>query len=78
MNQTRKIVVEHYPVDRLPEELRLGLEDARDVTITIEAPSAEAVEKRPPLASLLGKGRGVYQTPEQADAAVRALRDEWP
>lgn len=75
MGEQRKIVAEHFPVEKLPEELRAGLADARHVTVTVE------VEEPPQQRSLLsfwGAGKGVYDSPEAAVDAIRKLRDEWP
>ena len=32
---------------------------------------------RYPLSSLIGKGKGAYDSPEQADEYIRKERDEW-
>ena len=74
MSDASKIVVENYPVNRLPEELqqRVGRDKVARVTI-------EAVRDMPDrdLVSFVGSGRGQYPTPEDALAAIRTLRDEW-
>jgi hypothetical protein len=36
-----KIVRRHYPVERLPEDLRQELPDVREVTVTIESVESE-------------------------------------
>jgi len=72
-----KIVREHYPVDRLPEDLREGIEGPY-VSVVIET---EKSAPRPQLtwqelrAKL--KERQVSVTTEEAVARIRALRDEW-
>jgi hypothetical protein len=72
-----RIVREHYPVSKLPEELREGLEPGASVTVTVE-------EERKPFSrdELLESfrearknARGV--TVEEAVARIRELRDEW-
>lgn len=78
MNQYRKIIVENFPVERLPEELRRGLEGSHDVTITLEAQVRTTEKGHAPLTSFLGKAKGLYETPEAAVAATRTLRNEWP
>ncbi len=78
MNQTRKIVVEHDPVDRLPEVLRRGLEGVHDVTVTTEeAPGIEtgAPEAAVPLTAFLGAGKG-FCPEDEAARFIRQLRDE--
>ena len=72
MTEQKKIVTEHFPVDRLPEELRRGIESGRMVRVVVEA---EPPQKRS-LRSFLGCGKGLYATPEEAVAEIRKLRDE--
>lgn len=74
MGEIGKIVTEHYPVERLPEELRQGIEAGQHVRVTVEA--EEQGEPRP-LHELMGCAKGLYATPEEAVAFIRQLRDEW-
>lgn len=75
MNQRRKIVIENYPADRLPEDLRRRVDDdAGRVTVTIESSDRSDL---PLLTSYIGQGKGCYSSPEEAIAAINALRDEW-
>ncbi len=74
MGETKKIVTEHYPVDKLPEELRRGLESGSSVRVTVE-PDDNADSARQDLSSLFGSGRGVYSE-EEAVTYIRRLRDE--
>jgi hypothetical protein len=74
-----KIVLEHYPASKLPQELREGIDLAATVKITVEE---EAVRKpmnreelRNSLLTARAKAKGV--TLEEAVARVRELRDEW-
>lgn len=73
MGEHSKIVVEHFPVDRLPDELRQGLEPGMTARIVIEPDDVEP--RRRKLSHLLGCGRGVY-TEEEAVSVIRKLRDE--
>ncbi len=74
-----KIVLEHYPASKLPDELRRGLAMEASVRITVE-------EERPP--PVFGdefkrqlmevrKNLKHHVTLEEAVARVRELRDEW-
>jgi hypothetical protein len=36
MGEIKKIVVEHYPVEKLPEDLRAGLEAGQSARVTVE------------------------------------------
>jgi hypothetical protein len=77
MGETKKIVIESNPVEELPEELRRGLESGQMVRVTVESPADDEQLPPPKLTSLVGSARGVYASPEEAVAAIRALRDEW-
>ena len=74
MSEPRKIIIENYPADRLPEDLRRRIDSEEPVRITLEQ---EDPHQRPPLTSYIGKGKGCYKSPEDAVDAIRALRDEW-
>lgn len=89
-DEMNKIVREHYPVDKLPEDLRQGLTAGQTVTITVEeenAPSLDDLEKmaenilaNPQPMSLRELRRMVGPsnvTSQEAVARIRALRDEW-
>ena len=75
-----KIVREHYPVEKLPEDWRqeLGLEG--NVTLTIVA-KAEMDADEADLSTLLARVRASRPKPpltaEDAVARIRALREEW-
>ncbi len=77
MGELKKIVVEGYPVERLPQELRDRLESQAPVRITIEQQSAGTKEPRP-LHEMFGFAKGLYasQGLEPTDF-IRQLRDEW-
>ena len=72
MGEHKKIVIEHYPVDKLPEELRRGLEAGAVVTITME--SEQGPRPKRSIVELFGKGGRVHTDPV---ADIRKLRDEW-
>ena len=73
-----RIVREHYPVSKLPEELREGLEPGASVTVTVE-------EERKPFTQeelreqflKVRKSLKPKVTVEEAAARIRELRDEW-
>jgi len=73
-----KIVLEHYPASKLPEDLRGNMSPDASVTIVIEeesplSGSREAVLKL--IRDAQARSRGV--TAEEAVARIRKLRDEW-
>jgi uncharacterized protein (DUF1786 family) len=73
MGETKKIVTEHYPAEKLPEELRKGLEEGQLVRVTVEPEGTRAITFD--LLSFLGAGAGVYST-DEAVSYIRTLRDE--
>jgi hypothetical protein len=73
MNEQKKIIVEHYPAKKLPDELRRGIDDRSTVRVTVEAePDGDLLR---PLLPLLGTGHGAYSE-EEAVSFIRRLRDE--
>ena len=76
MGEMKRIVTERFPVDKLPEELRRGLEGAHIVRVTVESNQEPDVAVSVlPLMSYFGAGRGCYSTAEAVDY-IRMLRDE--
>jgi hypothetical protein len=78
------IVRKHYPVEKLPEDLREGIPGGASVTVTITGEDSEARGEPMTTAEVVAllrrtqqanRGKGV--TPEAAAREVRALRDEW-
>ena len=78
MGEHKRIVIEDYPVENLPEELRGGIETGHRVTVTVEDRVKPAI---PDFETKLTRfwGACAYRgtTAEEAVARVRALRDEW-
>jgi hypothetical protein len=70
-----KIVREHYPAAKLPEELRAGIDPNASVTITVE------IEENPSavmsLEEMFELRRDVFPSQREVDDHVKALRDEW-
>lgn len=80
-----KIVRDHYPVEKLPADLREGLGDSATVKIVIEAeaePSSEP-KKLLTIEETLEMIRRYKElgypsvSSEEAVARIRELRDEW-
>lgn len=80
-----RIVREHYPVSKLPEELQKEFPGHDEVTLTIEARTPSQDDRTGPEPPYgwggfsryrhLAKPR--YNSTEEVVAHVRALRDEW-
>ena len=74
MTELKKIVVEGYPVERLPEELRRLLGSDAPVRVVLEQ-EAEAVCPDWPD---YGFAKGMYAEQGLAPTQyIRSLRDEW-
>jgi hypothetical protein len=69
------IVKSNYPVSKLPEDLRDGMDLSASVTVTV------TVEERPErvmtLEEIFAARRPPYRTKEEIDAEIRRQRDEW-
>lgn len=71
-------VIDDYPAARLPADLRGTIDPAARVRVTVAEQRAEPPPFKPKrLRDFIGAGKGVYESPEDAVAAIRALRDEW-
>jgi len=70
-----KIVKEHYPASRLPEDLRAGLDPDVEVTVTVEQETA--AHDIMTLEEIFAARRPPYRTAEEIDRAIRESRDEW-
>ena len=71
-----KIVREHYPAAKLPEDLREGVDPHATVTVTVavEEQRPEKVMTLEEIFSLTGFRR---RSKEEIDAEIRRQRDEW-
>lgn len=72
-----KIVREHYPVSKLPEDLREGIPPGASVRVVVEE-ERKPLSRDEMLASLQAArkhAKGV--TVEEAVTRIRELRDEW-
>jgi hypothetical protein len=73
-----KIVKEHYPAAKLPEDLREGLDPAQLVTITVavEEKRSEPAEVLT-LEEIFALRRPPYRSGDEIDEDLRRQRDEW-
>ena len=51
--------------------------EAEVIVLLGEAAESDDPEGLPSLESMFGAAKGVFRTPEEADAYLRELRDEW-
>jgi hypothetical protein len=70
-----RIVREHYPASKLPEDLRAGVNPASTVTVTVV--EEESVASTPTLDEIFASRRPPFRTANEIDAALRQQRDEW-
>ena len=76
MGETKKIVVVGFPVEKLPEELRVRFDPNAPVKITVEQGSDFEAPASRTMRSFFGSGPGLYESPEEVVAFIRKLRDE--
>lgn len=73
-----RIVREHYPVEKLPEDLRPSLDDTTHARVVVES---EAGPAPAPGEGHFSRWRHLRRTrfrdAEEIVAHIRALRDEW-
>lgn len=71
-----KIIREHYPASKLPEELREGIDPTGMVTVTVT--EEEGHPERPmTLEEILALRQPPYRTAEEIDRSIRSERDAW-
>jgi hypothetical protein len=71
-----RIVKEHYPASKLPDDLREGLAPGSQVTVTIVEEQASP-EKAMSLDELFALRRPPFRSGAEIDAELRRQRDEW-
>jgi hypothetical protein len=71
-----RIVKEHYPAEKLPEDLREGLPPGAQVTVTVIEEEARP-EKALSLDELFALRSPPFRTGAEIDAELRRQRDEW-
>jgi hypothetical protein len=72
-----RIVKEHYPASRLPEDLRAGVDPTATVTVTIVEEEAKPPEKIMSLEEIWALRAPPFRTAQEIDDDLRRDRDEW-
>lgn len=73
-----KVVLEHYPASKLPDELREGIALGASVKVTVEEEANQPLGRKQLLELMRNAQANAPGTSlEEAVARVRALRDEW-
>ena len=76
MSEMTKIVLEHIPVEDLPQHLRAGLLDGQLVRVTVETESSGRPLPKS-LRSFIGASTAPPLTTGEIVSQIRELRDEW-
>ena len=71
-----RIIREHYPASKLPEDLRAGVDPSATVTVTI-VEEQKRREKVMTLEEIFALRRPPFRTAEEIDEDLRRQRDEW-
>ena len=72
-----RLVRDHYPVSKLPEDLREGFEGQVDVRVTIDLAETSVPPRQKSLQELFAMGRPTFNTVEEIDDHLQTLREEW-
>jgi hypothetical protein len=71
-----RIIREHYPASKLPEDLRAGVDPSSTVTVTI-VEEEKRPEKVMTLEEIFALRRPPFRTAEEIDEDLRRQRDKW-
>jgi hypothetical protein len=72
-----RIIKEHYPASRLPEDLREGVDPAAIVTVTVVEEEAKPPKKIMSVEELWALRAPPFRTAQEIDDDLRRDRDEW-
>ncbi|MEY3553682.1 MAG: hypothetical protein RL735_2030 [Pseudomonadota bacterium] len=72
-----RIVRQHYPVEKLPPELREGLDASAQVTIIVEAEPDPDEASPISLEQIFAMREPPFLTKEEIDRDLKKQRDEW-
>lgn len=73
-----KIVLEDYPVDRLPEDIQRQIADAKEVTLTVEVAEAPADRRKVTLEDIFKTRQPPYLTAEEIIKEIHQGRYDDP
>ena len=73
-----RIVKAHYPVEKLPEDLRKGLPQRGEVTVTLEVEETSATRGTISLDAIFDAlPQDLRKDGDQIDEDIRLSRDQW-
>lgn len=71
-----RIVKEHYPASKLPEDLRAGVDPTATVTVTIVEEQTQS-HREVTLDEIFAARRPPFRSVNDIDADLRRQRDDW-
>ncbi|WP_414832237.1 hypothetical protein [Afifella sp. YEN Y35] len=79
MDERKRHIVEDYPAERLPPELRGDIDPSHHARVIVEdtGSRSSAPQRTGGLYRLFGAAAEKNTSVEEAVARIRALRDEW-
>lgn len=72
-----RIIRDHYPIERLPEDLRRELPARGRVSVAITLETDEPTDASGHFSRFKSRRRTGFASAEAIDAHLAALRDEW-
>ena len=72
-----KIVREHYPASKLPEDLREGVDPQSTVTVIVTVEGLQRPEHVMSLEEIFAARRPPFRSVEEINEDIRKQRDEW-
>jgi hypothetical protein len=72
-----RIVRAHFPVEKLPQELRVGLDLTRKATITVELEESGNSDSPMSFHDIFAARQPPFRKKEEIDDDLRADREEW-
>jgi hypothetical protein len=72
-----KLIREHYPASKLPEDLREGVDPGSIVTVTVTVETLQPPDHVMSLEEIFASRRPPFRSAEEIDTEIRRQRDEW-
>ena len=72
-----RIVKEHYPASKLPEDLRAGVDPSATVTVTVVEENASGPQEVMTLEEIWSLRAPPFRSMDEIDADLHRQRDEW-
>ena len=72
-----RVIREHYPIENLPDDLRLDLPASGRVSLEITVEAADAAASTGQFSRFKARRRTGFASSAEIEAHVAALRDEW-